>query len=343
MSFKPVYLSRPGVVFPETALSNEDVLERIRRNYQGDATTWEGIEAAIRHVFQLCNTQTRYLDLDPSHRVADYAVRAAGDALARNEISAKDLNMVIYGGVAREYFEPATAMEVAGKLAVAEPVHAFDVTSACAGMMEGTQIAAANLALRDEYQHALICAGELTRQFLSFDIQQPDDLIHRVAGLTIGNAAAAWLVGKQPYKGGSLKLLEMENVSLPSHWGLCSAPIDGAFTSFSKELFRLNVHCAPHMKAILDRVGWAVSEVDHFVFHQPSKAVILKVLEALGADPEKAIHSHHLYANTISTTVPVALYQTLKEREVKPGDKFLLSTAAAGFTIVNAVGEWVED
>ncbi len=71
--------------------------------------------------------------------------------------------------------------------------------------------------------------------------------------------------------------------------------------------------------------------------------MILKVLEALGANPEKAVYSHHLYANTVSTTVPVAMYQLLKERKPKPGDKFLLSTAAAGFTIVNALGVWVEE
>ena len=325
MSFNPVYLSKPGIVLPDSQLDNADVLARIREQYQGDEEAWGMIEASIQHVWGLCDTKTRYLDLDPNHRVADYAVRAARLALADTNITPAQLNMVIYGGVAREYFEPATAMEVAGKLGV-EEVHAFDVTSACAGVLEGTQIAAANLAMRENYDYALICAGELTRNFLSFNIQRLEDLVHRVAGLTIGNAAAAWLVGKKPFPGGCLKLVEMENYSLPGHWGLCSAPIDGSFTSFSKELFRLNIHCAPRMKVILDRVGWDVSEVDHFVFHQPSKAVILKVLEALGANPEKAVYSHHLYANTVSTTVPVAMYQLLKERKPKPGDKFLLST-----------------
>ncbi len=341
MPFPSVYLSKPAITLPKDEYRNENVMELIRENYSGDQNNWPLIENAIRKVWELCDTKTRYLDLDVTHRVADYAVRSSKDCLAQNAVEADRLDMVIYGGIAREYFEPSTAMEVAGKLGL-EAVHAFDVTSACAGLLEGVHIAASHLNMREDYQYALVCSAELTREFLSFDIQKPEELVTKIAGLTIGNAAAAWLVGKTPFPGGCVKLVEMQNYSLPGHWDLCSAPIDGSFASFSQELFKLNVHCAPQMKIMLDGLGWEVADIDHFVFHQPSKTVVEKVLSDLGADPQKAVYSHHLYANTSSTTVPVAMHQLLQERKPKAGDKFLFSTAAAGFTIVNAAGEWVE-
>jgi len=340
MAFPVVYLSKPSISLPEEKFSNEDIIKRLKENFSGDPSAWAEIESAIQKIWEMCDTKVRYLDLDPTHHVADYAVRSSQACLEANQVTADDLDLVIYGGIAREYFEPATAMEVAGKLGV-KAVHAFDVTSACAGMLEGAHIASAHLGMKESHKLALVCAAELTREFLSFSIQKPEELILKVAGLTIGNAAASWLVGKEPFPGGCMKLMDMQNYSLPGHWGLCSAPIDGSFNSFSKELFKLNVHCAPQMKIMLDALGWDVADIDHFVFHQPSKAVVLKVLSDLGADPEKAVFSHHLYANTSSTTVPLAMHQLLQERKPKAGDKFLLSTAAAGFTVVNAAGEWV--
>mgnify|MGYP001066252687 CR=1 FL=1 len=40
-------------------------------------------------------------------------------------VGARKLDLLIYGGIAREYFEPATAMEIASKLGTG-PIHAFD-------------------------------------------------------------------------------------------------------------------------------------------------------------------------------------------------------------------------
>jgi 3-oxoacyl-[acyl-carrier-protein] synthase III len=251
------------------------------------------------------------------------------------------VDLVIYGGIAREYFEPATAMEVAAKVGVAEPVHAFDVTSACVGLLEAVQIGCAYLAMNERLRTVLVASGELTRQFLSYDVQSPDELVTKVAGLTIGNAAAAWLLRRTPFSGGSVRLLTTNNFSLVSHWGLCQAPIGGTFTSFSHELFKLNVHVPGEIVRVLDRLGWKVADVDHFVCHQPSDHMVSKVLADMGADPEKAVRVHHLYGNTASTTVPVAMHELLKTRPVRSGDKMVLTAAAAGFSMVTAVGEWV--
>jgi len=80
------------------------------------------------------------------------------------------VSLIIFGGIAREYFEPATAMEVAQILGIKE-THAFDVTTACVGHLEATQVACSYLNMYDHYRTALICTAELTREFLSFDIQ----------------------------------------------------------------------------------------------------------------------------------------------------------------------------
>ena len=340
MTFPTLYLSRPAVVLPPLKLSNEELLRRIRERYRGPREDLPAIEAIVSRTFAQCGSQTRYIEPDPNVRVAEYASRTAKACLDAVGMSAADIPLLINGSIAREYFEPSTAMEVAANLGI-ESLHAFDVTSACAGQLEGVHVACAYLNLYEHLGAALICSAELTRHFLSYDIPSLDSLVAKVAGLTIGNAAAAWIVRRTPFPGGCMRILAMSNYSLPESWHLCQAPIDGTFSSIAGELFKLNVHVAPELRRMLDRLGWRVQDVDHIVFHQPSERMIAKVLADLGADPARAVYSHHLYGNTSSTTVALAMDQLLKERELRHGERLILSTAASGFTMVTAAGEWV--
>jgi 3-oxoacyl-[acyl-carrier-protein] synthase-3 len=132
----------------------------------------------------------------------------------------------------------------------------------------------------------------------------------------------------------------MDNFSLPQHWGLCQAPIDGTFTSRSRELFALNVHVPPNLRRVIEGQGWTPDEVDHYVFHQPSEHMVVKVLNGLGVDPAKGILTHHLFGNTSSTTVALTMHQLLAEGRVRRGDKLCFASAAAGFSLVSALGEW---
>jgi 3-oxoacyl-[acyl-carrier-protein] synthase-3 len=70
--------------------------------------------------------------------------------------------------------------------------------------------------------------------------------------------------------------------------------------------------------------------------------MVRKIIEDTGGDPDRGVYTHHLYGNTASASVGVTLHQLLVERQVKPGDKILLGSAAAGFSVVVASGEWTE-
>lgn len=340
MSFPQVCLSRPAVALPADRLDNAEVLRRIRENYRGDPEVWPLIEAGVAVVFEKCNSQYRYLESDQTIDPAEYAVRAARACLEENGVAAAELDLLLYGGIARAYFEPATAMEVAAKLGV-QQIHAFDVTSACVGQLEAIHIASAYLNLYPHMNTALVCSGELTRGFLAYDIQSPEELMTKAAGLTIGNAGSAWLVRREPFAGGCVRLLAMDNFCLPQHWELCQAPIDGTFTSRSRELFALNVHVPPNLKRVIESQGWTPADVEHFVFHQPSEHMVVKVLAGLGVDPARGILTHHLFGNTSSTTVALTMNELLGQDRVRAGDKLCLASAAAGFSLVSALGEWV--
>ncbi len=339
MTLPCLYLSRPAIVMPDEALDNDAVLSRVRESFRGSASEWAPIEQGIQYVFDRCNTKLRYVDPDPALSPGEFASRAATACLWQNGVEASEIDLLVYGGIAREAFEPATAAEVSGRLG-AKPLHAMDVTCACAGLIEALHVVAGYFALHDELRTAVVCAGELMRDRLTYDIQSLEDVALRAAGLTIGNAAAALLVSREPLAAGSARLVGFQHKTLSEHHALCTAPVDGYFTSRSKELFALAVHVPPEIRRLLEAAGWSAQDVDHYVFHQPSEAILNRVFTELGARPEACVHTHSLFGNTASTSWAVALDHRLKHGTVEGGDKIVFASAASGFTIVGAAAVW---
>jgi 3-oxoacyl-[acyl-carrier-protein] synthase III len=339
MSWPEVFLSKPGVSFPAARVDNAEVIRRVRAQYRGRDADWPTLQSAIEHMFGLCKTRERFLEPDSNARVADYAVAAAEQCLELNRASRAEIDLLLCGGIARQYFEPATAMEVAAKLGI-ERTHAFDVTSACVGHLEAVQTAVAYLQLHPEYRTALICTSELTGPYLGYDIQSVSELSTKFAGLTIGNAAACVLLRRTAWPDGGIKLTGMRSQAVPDHWQLCTVPIEGTLVSSSVELMRLRKLIPPLLAKYLAAAGWNARDVDHFVFHQPSETVLRQIFEDIGADPAKGVYTHHLYGNTASASVGVTYQRLLQERDLRPGDKIVLGSAAAGFSLVVATGEW---
>jgi 3-oxoacyl-[acyl-carrier-protein] synthase III len=340
LSLPELHLSKPGVALPETRVDNAEVIRRVRAAFKGTDADFVPIASAIEHVFGLCKTRYRYLEPDERPGiVADYAVKAAHDCLEANGVSLDEVDLVIGGSIARQYFEPSTAMEVAAKLGL-KRTHAFDVTAACVGHLEALQTAAAYLGLHDNYRTALVFTSELSGPFLSYEVQTVRDLQMKTAGLTIGNAAACMLLRAKPFPGGGIKLKAINTFTAPDHWHLCQVPIGGTLVSSSVELMRLGKYIPPWVAERLGALGMKPDDIDHYIFHQPSEVMTRKILTDIGVDQDKGVYTHALYGNTASASVAVTYRELLRARTVKPGAKMVLGSAAAGYSMVMATGEW---
>ncbi len=140
---------------------------------------------------------------------------------------------------------------------------------------------------------------------------------------------------------GGARVLGLTHKTLSEHWELCRAPVDGHFESRSTELFALATHAAPpEIVRLLSEVGWSPAEVDHYAFHQPSEVVLEQIISDLAARPEACAHTHALFGNTASTSWALALDYRLRHATVQDGDKIVMATAAAGFTMATAAAVW---
>ena len=140
-----LYFSRPATVLPDLAVDNDTVISRLKESFRGTPEEWGMVEAGVQYVFDRCGTKVRYYESDDKiASPGEWAARAAEACLKENGVAGSDVDLVIYGGVARDAFEPATATEVAGRIG-ATPSITFDVTCACAGLIEALHVATAQL------------------------------------------------------------------------------------------------------------------------------------------------------------------------------------------------------
>lgn len=337
MPLPEVWLSAPAVRIPSVREHNTETLARVRENFRGDTEEWRRLERRIRFLFTICGTDTRHFFAE-SRPVAGHAAGATLDLLAREGLTAEALDMVLYTGIAREYFEPATAAEVAARVGATHAM-AIDVGAACAGMIVGVQELVARMALDDGVRLGVACSTSGTEGHLSYDIQNAEDLDKFGAGLTIGNGCGAWLVGRKPFgAGGRIRGVNLECWS--EHQDIARTPTEGAFSVRSQEMFDLQRHGPGFLARSAARAGWMVDEVDLWVVHQPSNRSVRETADALHIPRDRMPELHQLYGNTETSSVPMSLSHLREHAAVKPGMKMVLGSAAAGFVLASVMLEW---
>ena len=334
-----LYLSIPRVNVPASRVTNDDVVARVQANFRGDDATWRRIERTIRFVFTTCGTKVRYAQLEQPHAAGTHAANVAAELLAEHGLSGHEVDALVYASIVREYFEPAVATEVAWRLG-ANRALAFDVVAACAGPIVAIDTLRGRAVLDPDWQVAVVSTASLNDGFIGFDIQDPAQLDVLAAGLTIGQAMTATLVGRKPFAHGG-RIVGSYVEGAPGHHPLCQAPLFGVFRSAGSALFALAELVPGHVERACARVGWKVGEVDMFVFHQPSDRILREIAGNMGVQRDRMPGLHHLYGNTEASAVPLTLRHLADEGRLRPGMKVLLGSAAAGFIIGTVAVEWM--
>src|SRR5262245_34300780 len=155
------------------------------------------------------------------------AVNAARKALGKAAVRADDLDVIVYAGVCREEFEPATACHVAAELGVKEDATVYDVSNACLGVLNG-MIDVANRIELGQARAGLVVACETAREINDAVIERllterDLELFKRsLATLTGGSGAAAVLLSDGSFgSAGRHRLLGGVTQTAPQFSRLC--------------------------------------------------------------------------------------------------------------------------
>jgi len=255
----------------------------------------------------------------PNTPVSQGATAAAKKALAASNVPVDDIGSVVYCGVCRELYEPATACRVADGLGVRDAAAVYDISNACLGVLNG-MLEVANRIELGQIRAGLVVSCESAREINDTMIErmlQMDDMktfTMALATLTGGSGAVAVLLtdGSFDDQEGHQLLGGMMQVA-PEHHELCRWGIEKHNDTFrpfmstdSVNVLKYGVQLGKQTwEAFLKEMSWTGEEVDRVICHQVGSAHQTEILKTLGIDLNKDFTTFEHLGNIGTVSLPM--------------------------------------
>jgi 3-oxoacyl-[acyl-carrier-protein] synthase-3 len=273
------------------------------------------------------------------YRISDGAIAAGQRALDASPVAASDLEVLIYGGVCREYFEPATACRIAWELGVSPDAAIYDVSNACLGVLNG-MVDVANRIECGQVRAGMVVACETAREINEIVIAQlladksMDFFKRSLAALTGGSSAVAVVLTDGSFSGSAgHRLVGGVTRNAPGFHGLCRWGIradqpggDHQFHHFtstdSAAVLTHGIELGRETwKCFLRELGWAAEEVDKVICHQVGASHRQTILKVLGIPEAKDFPTYPFLGNTGTVALPISAALAEAREFLLPGDR----------------------
>lgn len=277
-------------------------------------------------------------------KVSDLAAAAGERLFEEHGIDRSSIDFLLLCTECPDYFLPATACIVQNRLGLRKGAGALDYNLGCSGFVYGLALAKGLVLGGVARRVLLITAETITRTI------HPQDKSTRTL---FGDAAAATLVEASAERGigefvlgtdgsGAERLIipagawarpssPETRVETKNKWGNVRTPeslyMDGP------EILKFSMEVAPGcMNDTLERNGTSLEGLRLVVLHQASHMMLVKLRELLSIPEEKFVFNIEKYGNTVSSTIPIALYDSMKSGRLGKGDSVLVMGFGVGLS-----------
>jgi 3-oxoacyl-[acyl-carrier-protein] synthase-3 len=345
MQYTRVFLDAIGYELPPVVVTSQDLEARLRPLYEALRLPPGQLEALTGI------SERRWWE--PGYPPSRGAVEAARKALEASCVRPEDVEVLIYGAVCREQFEPATACRVSAELGI-NPAAVYDVSNACLGVLNGI-VDLANRIELGQIRAGLVVSCETAREINDTMIEtmlrsrSMEVFKTSLATLTGGSGAVAVLVTDGSFcPTGRRRLLGGTNLAEPQYHGLCRWGIEGVLhaarqfmSTDSVAILRYGVELGLRTwKAFLTRLGWASEMVDKVICHQVGATHRDSILKALGIAREKEYSTYPYLGNMGTVSLPLTAALAEERDFLRPGDRVGFLGIGSGLNCLMLGVEW---
>ncbi|MBI2435194.1 MAG: 3-oxoacyl-ACP synthase III [Candidatus Hydrogenedentes bacterium] len=290
-----------------------------------------------------------------NHVLSDGAIAAAHKAFAQTGATPGDVETIIYAGVNRDQFEPATACRVAATLGVNPAAAVYDISNACLGVLNG-MLDLANRIELGQIRAGLVVSCETAREIVEDSIDRLmnnrtiEQFVNSFATLTGGSGAVAVLMTDGSFDGASTRrLLGGTTQTAPEYHGLCRWGLDVLRNHTLRQL--MITDAAAVMKygvelgkrtweAFLHDIGWGREQVDKVICHQVGMANQKAILSELGIPESKDFQTFPYLGNIGTVSLPLTAALADERGFLQPGDRVGLLGIGSGLNCLMLGVEW---
>ena len=290
---------------------------------------------------------------DTGQRMSDAAAKAGRKALTAAKVSADEIGMLVYGGVCRDNFEPATACATADALGIRGSALVHDTCNACLGVMNAV-FQVANAIELGQIQAGLIVSSESARQIVDLTIARMlatpnmDMFKKSMATMTGGSGAigiglthASRSVDGHRLIGGVVRAAP-EHHAL-SHWGHDPAiPGGGSMVMETDAVGTLHHGInlgAAAFREFVDELDWPGGP-DRVICHQVGAPHRTAILDAIGIPVERDFSTFEYLGNIGTVSVPITAAIADERGELQRGQRVGFFGIGSGLNCLLLGLEW---
>ena len=279
--------------------------------------------------------KTRHITTD-NETTAFLATEAAKKALAKANLDAGDLDVIIVGTITPEMVFPSTASFVQRSLR-AKKAWVFDLAAACSGFVYGLSIVQQFME-NGRLKNALVIGAETLTKITNWN--------DRTSCILFGDGAGAVVLERSEDRNKGIIYSTMSSDG--DCWEALNCQAYGSRYPADKELddpkkiymeikgrevYQQAVRrIVEAVTECMNHCGLSVDDIRMVISHQMNARIIESVAKRLNLPDEKMFLNIAEYGNTSAASVPIAFDECMRKGKIKRGDIVIFVAFGAGLT-----------
>lgn len=309
------YIKALSYVTPSKTFTNDDLVKEF--------PDW-----SVDKVANKVGISNRFIAGD-DESTSELGVLASEKLFKEHNINRDIIDLVILCTQSPDYNLPTTACIIQNRLGLKTSCGAFDFNLGCSGYTYGLAIAKGFIESRIGH-NILLITSETYSKYLS-----KDDKSNRTI---FGDAATATLISSEGRASIEKFVLGTdgsgaENLIVRNSGSKKEINESDRLYMNGPEIYNFTLKSVPKLvEGVLQKNNILFSEVDLYIFHQANLFMLTHLRRKLKIDAEKFYSYMKKVGNTVSSTIPIALYHAIKEDKIKTGNTVLLAGFGVGYS-----------
>ncbi|MDK1376271.1 beta-ketoacyl-ACP synthase III [Sinorhizobium sp. 6-70] len=314
-----------GAALPKRVMTNKEMESKV--------------DTSDEWIVQRTGIRQRYIASE-GETTASLGESAARAALARADLTADDLDLIIVATSTPDNTFPATAVNIQNRLGMRHGA-AFDLQAVCSGFVYA--VATADAYIRGGLaKRALVIGAETFSRILDWSDRTTCVLFGDGAGAIVLEAQEG--AGTNADRGVLTAQLRSDGIhgdKLYVDGGPSTTGTVGHLRMEGREVFKHAVGMITDViEAAFEATGTTADDVDWLVPHQANRRIIDGSAKKLGIPLDKVVVTVDVHGNTSAASIPLALDNAAADGRIKKGDLVMLEAMGGGFTWGSVLIRW---
>lgn len=322
------YIKAISYYLPEKVLTNDMVAKEFPE------WTEEKIEKKL-------GVRERHIAAD-DETASDLAIKAARKLFTENGINKASIDYLIFVTQSPDYFLPTSACLIQERLGLSERITAFDINMGCSGFVVGLSVAKAVI-VGGQAKNVLLLTGETYSKYIHDRDKSNRTIFGDGAAATLVSTEGIAMIGEFVIGtdgGGANNLIVKSGGSRtpkPANdleFDVFGNPRSSDYLYMDgPAMLNYTLDRIPSLAAeVLEKNGLTMDQIDLHVYHQANSFLANMERKVLEIPQEKFYCDIEKTGNTVSSTIPIALCESMSCHLLKKGSVIMSLAQGLGYS-----------